>query len=231
MKPNSGFKRLDSLMKPILCLIATMPMLALAQSWNAADSFSATQNPNNRWTFGSTAGFAGPFTAFTSTSIQQGIDFWGNNATAAKNNTGSTVNFNNAVNMSAGQLTLAPGTNNTWATARFTTPTSGQYRIAVTFRAVDVVGTSGIDIGVRTPGTTYFSDSLTRLQTKSFSVNVFANAGQNFDFYVGPGPNQVPNGDSVALNATMTAVPEPATLFALGTGLAVLAKRRKSRTR
>ena len=216
------------------------------ESWNAADEFDLDFNPAALypWSYGGGTG-----TQFQLAEIKYsayGLAGWNRYSVGylypdiRKNVSGGTLTIDDV-----GQDGLVPKDAVTFApnfaspetgTIRWTAPFTGQFRVDCDFTGVyEYTGTSyphgtNVDVFVFVQGVQEFSDNILNHGTTGFQKTYSLAEGSTVDFAVGYGPNETGDWDRVILDATITEVPEPATLslLALG-GLAVLRRRRAER--
>lgn len=196
-----------------------------AQTYDFASSFSITNgNPNGVWTYGYTTTLGGAFNAFTTTmDFGNGITTWYTPGLSGDYTPGiysnqSGQSHNNVAN---GEVALHSGPSGEYGVARFTSPTGNLFSITGSFGAGDH-GT--VDLFILKNGATLYSVS-GATATESFNLNEALVAGDTLDFVVGyAGAYQF---DSTPLSATISAVPEPASMAALSLGALALLRKRK----
>jgi hypothetical protein len=208
----SGFALLVALCTP-----------GFAQSFNegsnAAQDFSATQNPIGRWSYGWTQQFGSAFQLNTERTVQDGIDIWvgpvaepsppGRFPLVGHNGTANSVITANTVLVQPGQLLLHPGPNGEYAVLRFTADQPNQYFVSASFAGMDFVGPTTTDVHVLVDGQSVFHGVVGAFQQgPAFGSFIGLAMGSTVDFAVGFG-----NGnfffDSTAVAAQITPIPEP----------------------
>lgn len=196
--------------------------------YNVATDFSLSSNPNGVWSYGTTGTtLTGPLTLFTSSTTafidNPNFSAWvgtetafGNFYPAVAKNTAATnqVGGGGFVPLLPGQLFITPGPSGAYGVSRFTAPAAGLFTLAALFQGRDTRGTS-TDVHILHNGVSIFDGIVTGFDTpsnQSFSTQLTLSVGDRLDFAVGFGPNMTFFQDSTALAATLTPVPEPASL-------------------
>ena len=220
-----------------------LPLVAVAQTYDAAAQFSLASNPNGVWSYG----YGTPGSTFTPFAVEtsawrgfSGFGAW--DATpngypyAGLNPSGMTYNVYTAV-VPSGVLFMHPGNSDAEATiVRFTAPVSGSYDVAGFFERLDTSNGAGDGVGVTIydngasliarsliPNTSYLAQS-------KFNVVATLAAGDVLSFV--DDRNADYGYDATGLAATitsMTAVPEPASSSVLGIGLLAMIGLRRRR--
>jgi hypothetical protein len=215
----------------LLLLLAVAPGASAGTVYDAAGDFSLTSNPNGVWSYGTTGmTLTGPLTLFTATAINVGapfVDGWVGTELpfgpgsipfpeVAKNTTGSTQSANDVVVLHY-ELTEHPSNTGAYAIVRFTAPTSGVFQVNTTFEGRETFPTS-TDVHVLLNGSSLFDGAVVGFgppSDQSFAMSLNLNAGDHLDFAVGWG-NGTFFGDTTALAATISAVPEPSSAVLFG---------------
>lgn len=231
-----------------LALVSAAP--ASAAIYDVVADFAAT-NPNGVWSYGERATLDS-FAAFTSYQSAcfgvAGLNCFISSSPAAGGvpvvtlNTASPFLYVNTVVEATDVLLLHPGPDRD-TVVRFTAPTTADYSYAGFFQVLDLFPT-GVDLyvaGVKTSflGAAANGATLTGGGKFNFSGTVHLDAGQVFDFAVGPGSDY--HFDSTGLSLQIAPavadgpIPEPAgwalMLAGFGTAGAVLRRRRAAVTR
>lgn len=194
--------------------------------WDFTNDFSATNgNPNGAWSYGikQPNALTGPISLFPSSGSSSDWIWWNDPAilvlgapAASKNISPWTLN-----GVASGQASLHPGAQGEVATARWTAPTSNTYRVFGHFAAGDG---GSVDVFIGTPQGLYLGVYGTYSQV-NFDFTQSLNAGDSVDFMVGHAGSFFY--DSTPLQLRIEAVPEPASLMAVGVGVALLLRRRR----
>ncbi len=214
------------------CLF-TSPTEAALLVFDAANDFSATNNPNGPWSYGyKTGNGAGAFTPFTIKFTQQGVDFWafpspppfGALPQVAHNPTASTEIFSTAI-VGPGEMTFHPGEQGELAVVRFTAPITTTYSVSSFFQDRDTAANSA-DVSIVRGASQLFFQSIGGSAT--FTQSLALGAGDTVDFQLGAGANSFFN-DNKLISVHITAVPEPhSAIFVVG-GMALLLGIRRRR--
>jgi hypothetical protein len=110
------------------------------------------------------------------------------------------------------------------------------YSIGGLFEGVDYQGPTTTDVHILLNGSSLFSDNISSyLVPSKFTILKSLSSGDTIDFAVGYGVDGNYFFDSTGLSGSITkenssAVPEPSTLFLLGSGLAAISLRRKRKS-
>jgi len=210
------------------------PVSASAVTFNAANDFSATNNPNGTWSYGYETTLGGAFNLYPNSGQRvPGLDIWINNAIAISgdpvvfhNGTSSPITFG-SVTVQPGQLGFHPGPNGQYSIVRWTAPSTDSYSLATVFSGLDFVGPTSTDVHVLKNGTSLFNGEVTGFGSSSdvnFSDTFTVAIGDTIDFAVGYGTNGNYYYDSTGLDAVITStntpdVPEPSTIAGAVLGL------------
>ena len=205
-----------------------------AFTFNAANDFSTTDNPNNPWQYGWSWTLGGNFNLSTnSTHLTPTLDLWIDQETHPHlsvyhgaifhNSTEEVNNSHSTITLQPNQLALHPGYRGEYSILRWTAPETKTYSLSSVFSGLDHVGPTTTDVHVLHNGTLLFSDLVNGFgvtSSKSFSATQTIEAGDTIDFAVGYGTNQNYWFDSTGIDATISAnesekVPEPSILSSL----------------
>jgi hypothetical protein len=220
-----------------LCAGLSLALSALpAAAYDATSEFSATQNANGVWSYGSTgSNLNDPLSLYTGTAAAGGADFWVSPGGVPELGKAGAIDYTccGSVDVPAGTLIAHPGPGGQYSVLRFTAPSAGSYQVSAAFWGDDYAGTTSTDVHVHTNAGDAFTAVVAGFgagSTQSWSGQLALLQGETIDFAVGFGPNRNYYYDSTGLSAVVTAVPEPdaAALLLLGlTGLSCLAWRRR----
>jgi hypothetical protein len=176
-------------------LVQPVSIAAQVTSWDAANDFSLTSNPNGAWSYGWSTSRGSAFSFMTATenfensgfyiweeSASQELPFVGHNGMAADANFAT-------VTVPAGTMAMHPGGFGENAIVRWTAPAAGIYSVAATFTGRDYVGPTSTDVAVLRNGAELWSDEVDGyLVSRSYSSNsVVMAGGDTLDFTVGFG--------------------------------------------
>lgn len=209
-------------MKSILALSLSLAAGIAAAADFAAD-FDTVNNPSaSGWSYGWT-NTLGAFTLSTGTYSDANIHIWGGFAAPDGNPSAYKRFLGDAHGVLQGEAALHGGPNGEISVARYTVPATNIYDVSAIFGAGDI---GDVDLYVLRNGTPLFT-SLAQGGTVGYGALALPLvAGDTLDFAVGTAGSFFY--DSTPLNATITAVPEPASIAVLGLGLAAFRKRRKA---
>ena len=201
-------------------ILASLAVPALATSYDPLAGYSTVNNPNGAYTYGYTNTLGGALTDFTTGGTANGnIGSW----------TSPSVNQYLGVYSRPDAILIHPGPGGEYSVLRVTLAQAGSYHVSGTY-SFDQTTTT--DVHVLTNNVSQFDDVITGSgSTKAFDFTQYFAAGSTVDFAVGYGSNGDYYGDSTLLNASIAAVPEPATWALALVGFAMVGasvRRRRS---
>jgi hypothetical protein len=225
-------------------LLGVVGPASATMSWDLAGDFSLGGNPNGQWLYGSSPNLDSLYTvtayAHMNTTDLAPLAVWTNGTT----NFSNPSLFYNPTSLPASVSTLVvpayevaghPGQNGEYTHAVWTAPETGYYLITSTFTGYDTHGTT-TDVHVLVNGVSQFDGIVvgygSSSQVSFSSGQLYLQSGDKVDFAVGmigPSGDIDYNYDTTGITARITAVPLPATVLLMGTGLAGLGllRRRK----
>jgi hypothetical protein len=224
-----------------LAILAPLHAPAHAQTWSAAGDFSGTQNPIGPWCYGTRAtAVSDAFSLLAAQFSDSGggttfagwndPDFSSLSTPVVYKNTGGADFASGTLAIPAGTLVLHPGPDGfgpegsrTVAVVRWIAPQNALIDIAGAFVGLDSSGSRDVHVVVN--GQSLFSTIAGGNATRAFDLeNIAVLEGDVVDFAVGTDGSFF--FDSTGLDATITVVPAPGALAALG-ALGLLATRRR----
>jgi uncharacterized repeat protein (TIGR01451 family) len=151
----------------VLVLSLSQPKSAAAQSYNAGQNFSSTNNPNGQWSYGWSQTSGSAFNILPNTTQFNGtaadgvtpltLDVWTSNCCGTvqplvEHNSATEMYFSGTATVSPdtlcygcsynGGLALHPGPDGENAIVRWTAPSAGTYHLNATFMGEDAQGTT-----------------------------------------------------------------------------------------
>lgn len=218
MSPNRFF-RCSALVAALLAAPG-----AHATLYDISADFSTAHNPNGVWRYGFELVLGGPLVNYDVGATSGGIDAWRFSATPDivfhtpvdyNNPTGAAIS-----GVPAHTAAFHPGSIGEYSVYEFITPSTGTYDLFVTFGALAAGGT---DVHVLLNGSSLYSHEVDPGNTpESFSARLALTSGNRVDFAVGVGTDGNFSADGTSINASLTSIPEPATLALFGAALAAL---------
>jgi PEP-CTERM motif len=199
--------------------------------YDAAADFSPTNNPNGVWSYGWSQTLGSTFNLDTTSATTDGLNFWegpvytgappGSFPVVGYNGTTSPITWG-TVQVQPGQLWMHPGPQDQYSVIRFTAPTAGTFVLATSFNGIDFVGPSTTDVHVIIDWSSIFNGNVDGYgpgSGPSFTTTLTLHAGDTVDFAIGYGADGNYFNDSTGITATLSSVPEPASLMLLALGL------------
>jgi hypothetical protein len=179
---------------------------------SAVGNFSATQNPNGKWSFGYRASAGSGFVLYTSHANPWGPSFdqWSLYSSptvtphVTYNSMGQTASYS-TITHPPNLLDLHPGSNGEKSVVCWTATSALTVVIKGRFEGIDTVGTTTDVAVVHNSATTLFRGNVNGYGAKApFSITRSVAAGDTIEFYVGYGSNANHGFDSTGLLATIT---------------------------
>ena len=198
---------------------------AHAQAFNAAQDFSATNNPNGVWSYGYETTLGATLNLYTN-HFDPASNTKGWNDPIALGVPAIWENFGTSPEAFAdviavpGQLDFHPGPDDEFSVVRFTAPTAGLYDLNVGFAPVTTNGTT-TDVHILQNGASLFSGLVTGTYSAPTSAPSFTGVltlqpGDTVDFAVGYGTNGNFYDDSTGFTGGVNPVPEASSEVSLG---------------
>jgi hypothetical protein len=175
-------------------------------AYDVAKDFSTNSNPNGAWTYGYSTTLGGAFIPHLERGLWGPLEFWRTDiwlgVPGVYHNPGSVTATNITAVLEPGQLAFHPGPNGEYCVIRFTTPTSGVYRVVGAFKGVDTHGTT-TDVHIIAGGIPTLDGLVNGFGPgtgPAFDFTVTLGAGGIVDFAVGRGSNNEFSYDSTGIS-------------------------------
>lgn len=193
---------------------------AMGTVYTVSEGFSGDNNPNGAWAFGwRDSADTTAFNIYTSHGVYDGgVDYWYLSGiglpSSGKNETALPI-----PPWQPGEVALAPGFNNyypesRWSLARWTAPAAGDYIVHALFTGFSA--SPSADVHVILNGTSVFDGSVVgNGDTADYAGILSISENDVVDFVVGDGGSQalLPNSDWTKVSASLTTIPEPASIL------------------
>lgn len=201
---------------PTATIIATLlaPICVYSQVYDVVADFSSSANPAGPWSYGQASTLGGTFSLLsTPLSIAGGqLDGWGTPGTfpfVLVNSTGGSVTDGTTVYPDA-SVAVHPSSSGEYSILRWTAPFSGQFSISVAYSDIPNDEVATVDVHALRNGVSFFDSSLGTETTTGYSTGSMSlSSGDVIDFAVGFGSGASYAFDHTAVQASITAVPEP----------------------
>ncbi|MCL5102725.1 MAG: carboxypeptidase regulatory-like domain-containing protein, partial [Armatimonadetes bacterium] len=192
------------------------------ESWNIADGFSSTSNPNGVWSYGYKSSLGGALVQFTSEIVNSGIDTWciNNNpdisGNVTKNGTGAPSDWS-GMWWNTNGMAMHPGPNNQIATIRWTAPSAIVAEVDVTFSGANYGMGTTTDVHVLHNGSSVFDGQINGFggggshavfgtsPSRTYDGLFYVAQGDTIDFALGYGGNGFTN-DLTAISGAITTI-------------------------
>jgi hypothetical protein len=189
--------------------------------YDAGSDFSSSQNPKCAWHYGYSETLGGPFVLLTDSGTifgnSQLLGWRGNTGNndqtpvVLKNDT-SAIQTVSGLHLKPETLGMHPGPSGQYSIVRWTAPTAGVFDVDSVFEARDRNDAWAADVHVLVNGVSVFAQSFAGslgATSNPYQSQIVLSTGDTIDFAVGWGVNNTHLGDTTALHATITAVPDP----------------------
>ncbi len=194
-----------------------------ATTWSLSDDYSTSSNPNGQWSYGWEATRGGAFTLYDTVNGTQWYDYdhhSGDLTPCLWKNGGSSTSYG----VAPGEISLHPGWDNSYSVVRWTASTADTISIEGYFGAGDG---GAMSYYILLNGTVLF-EKYNDGNTESFSLSETVASGDILEFVVGVGNYGYGYGNTpLDVTITSSAVPVPAAVWLLGSGLIGLAGIRR----
>jgi len=218
-----------------LCLVtAVLALLCLsaasAYAWDVSNDFSTGSNPNGEWAYG--GWWDNVFHSGTSITDHRGyagLNGWGNEDDAptyytpyvVQNTNSSTIeNLFGAFDLASQAVYMHPGNQGDEGTIRWTAPSAGSYSVSLTFTKLDLVNGAPLDTQIVSiyQGSTLLGSSTLSASNQLWTFSQQLTFAQEQQLFLRVAADGSYDGDSTGVYGSITPVPEPGSLLALGSG-------------
>jgi hypothetical protein len=212
----------------MLCIIG--PASAIT-TWDAAQEFSSTNNPNSVWTYGYSSTLDGPLSRYATSGVVEGLDWWNTGSLGGvpavfKNSTPNAINAFGTVSLPAGDLAFHPGSAGEFSEIMWTAPAAGLYLINATFTGLSYAPGhfTTTDVHILVNNSSVYDSFITGAsygESVSYvsPLPISLAAGDTITFAVGFGSNNNYFYDTTGIAGLISSVPLPSTMLLLGSGL------------
>jgi hypothetical protein len=211
--------------------------VASANSWDVANNFSLSANPNGQWSYGYSLGLTGSLTLYNTAITSGTLESWNygsvSDPNVVKNTSSSPVTPSSpgTVTWPGNGFSLHPGSNGTYPSGTYshavwTSPATGLYSVSATFTGWSIHPpnpATTTDVYISVNGGSVFNEEINISpygNSVSFTPTVYnIPLGATVDFAVGEGSDLTYYYDTTGLAARISSVPLPPSALLLGSGL------------